>query len=102
MNAAETCSDTVLGHLLFDLLDALHDHTLAVNLDALDEPFQDELLVLTLQKREVCLDAVEVGTVWDIEYWSRFQALACLKYILGLMYLEIVHEDCEILPMELI
>ena len=83
-------------------MNALHDHTRAVHLDALDEPLQDELLVLALEKREVCLDSVEVGAVWHIKDWSRFQALACLEYLLGLMYLKVVHEDCELLPMELI
>ena len=71
-NAVQTAGDTSLGLLLFDLLNALHDHTRAVHLDALDEPLQDELLVLPLEKREVCLDAVEVGAVWDIKNWSRF------------------------------
>ena len=83
-------------------MNALHDHTLAVHLDTLDEPLQDELLVLALEKREICLYAIEVGAVWDIKDWSRFQALACLEYLIGLMYLEVVHEDGELLPMELI
>ena len=71
-NAAQTSSDTFLGLLLFDLLNALHDHTLAVHLDALDKPLQDELLVLALYEGEVCLDAVEVGAVWDIKDRSGF------------------------------
>ena len=49
-NAVQTSSDTFLGLLLFDLLNALNDHTRAVHLDALDEPLQDELLVLSLDK----------------------------------------------------
>ena len=101
-DASKTRGDAPLGLLLVDPLDALHDQALAVHLDALDEPLQDELLVLALEKGEVCLDAVEVGAVWDIKDWSRFQALACLEYLLGLMYLEVVHEDGELLPMELI
>ena len=101
-NAVQTSSDASLGLLLVDLLNALHDHTRAVHLDALDEPLQDELLVLSLEEREVCLDAVEVGAVWDIINWSRFQALACIEYLFGLVHLKIVHEDGELLPMELI
>jgi hypothetical protein len=71
-NAIQTAGDASLRLLLVDLLDALLDHTRAVHLDALDEPLQDDLLVLALEEREVCLDAVEVGAVWDIKDWSRF------------------------------
>jgi predicted lipid carrier protein YhbT len=71
-NAVQTCGDTSLGLILFNLLDALNNQALAVHLDSLNKPLQDELLVLTLEEREVCLDAVEVGTVWDIENRSRF------------------------------
>ena len=49
-NAVQTSSDTFLGLLLFDLLNTLKDHTLAVHLDALDKPLQNELLVLSLDK----------------------------------------------------
>ena len=49
-NAIQTAGDASLRLLLVNLLDALHDHTLAVHLDALDEPLQDELLELSLEK----------------------------------------------------
>ena len=49
-NAIQTAGNASLRLLLFDLLNALHDHTRAVNLDALDKPLQDELLVLALEK----------------------------------------------------
>jgi hypothetical protein len=100
-NAVQTCGYTSLGLLLFDPLDTLHDQALTVHLDTLYEPLQDELLVLALQEREVCLDAVEVWAVWDIEDRPRLQALACLKYILGLVNLQIIHEYGEVLPVEL-
>ena len=66
-NAIQTAGDASLRLLLINLLDALHNHTRAVHLDALDESLQDELLVLSLEEREVCLDAVEVRAIWDIE-----------------------------------
>ena len=49
-NAVQTTGDASLGLLLFDLLNALHDHHRAVHLDALDESLQDEFLVLALKK----------------------------------------------------
>ena len=48
-NAIQTSVDTSLGFLLINLLDALHDHTLAVDLNTLDEPLQHELLVLSFE-----------------------------------------------------
>ena len=71
-NSVQTAGDASLGLLLFDLLNALHDHTRAIHLDALDKPLQDELLVLSLEEREACVDAVEVGAVWDIKDRSHF------------------------------
>ena len=88
-DAVQTCGDASLGLLLFDSLDALHDQALAVHLDAFDEPLQDELLILALEEREVSLDAVEVGTIRDIEDGPRLQALACLEDLLGLVHLQV-------------
>ena len=49
-DAIQAGTDASLGLLLVDPLDALHDQALAVHLEAIDEPLQDELLVLTLEK----------------------------------------------------
>ena len=38
-NTVKTCSHASLGLVLVDPLDALHDNALALNLDALDDPF---------------------------------------------------------------
>ena len=93
-NAFKTSCHALLGLLMVDPLDALDDHTLALNLDTLDD------LVLTLKKREICLDAVEVGAVGDVEDRPRLEALARIKDLLGLVHLQVVHEDCELLPEE--
>ena len=37
-NTVQTCSHASLGFLLVNPLDAVDDHTLALNLDALDDP----------------------------------------------------------------
>ena len=97
----QTCSHPSLGFFLVDSLDALHDHALALNLDSLDYLLLDKLLVLTLKKREIYLDAVEVGAVGNVEDRPRLQALACLEDLLGLLHLQVVHEDGELLPRNL-
>ena len=41
------------------------------------------------------------GAVWYVENRPRLQALARLEDLLGLVHLQIVHEDGEFLPEEL-
>ena len=45
--------------------------------------------------------AVEGGAVGHVEDRPRPQALARLEDLFGLVHLQVVHEDCELLPKEL-
>ena len=82
--------------------DALNDKLSTIRSYTFHELLQDELLVLSFDKREVTFDAVEVRRVRHIEYSLNLKRLAYLNDFLGFVDLKIVHEQRELLPTELI
>jgi len=66
-NTLQTLFNTSLDLLIVYSLNAFLDQRCTINLDTFNELLKNQLLVLTLDEREVTLNAVEVRTVWYIE-----------------------------------
>ena len=81
---------------------ALTDQGRAVGLDALHDLLQDHLLVQSFDQGEVSLDTVKVRAVGHVE--DRLDLFLCttLSYFLGLMNLEVIHEEAEFSPSKLL